>query len=216
MIEKIRVSLWDVYTFFLSGFLLVAMLLGHLLFYDILTTEVLTTYILNLPTALSILALPLAFTLLGLLIEPPANYFDSLVLKRVWSFFFKKKKKHKGEQEILKELIRTKYLGSLNGKVEDPYAICKEYVETNDLSTTFMVFLSRYGFYRNVAFLCFIFGVLNIFLCEGWLNRALVLAVFLSMVMVFKHRAEDFFSYMAPSVFRCFFLDKELNKGDDK
>jgi len=99
-------------------------------------------------------------------------------------------------------------LGSLNGKIENPYAICKEYVETKHLSTTFMVFLSRYGFYRNCAFLALFYGISAAVLSSGLLEGSgnLILGFFLSFV--FKCRAEDFYSYLAPSIYRAFLIDK--------
>jgi hypothetical protein len=208
MVEKIRVSLWDIFSFFLTGFLAATLVAILLVIYGPLTPKELLDGLSALPAAITIVAAPLALTLLGMIIEPFANYFDRYALKFIFAWMSKPKDKHVKEEELLAEEIRSKYLGSLSGKVSNPYALCKEYVETKQLSTTFMVFLSRYGFYRNCAFLAVVSGVAVLTLDRSWFIGSVSLVVCLAAAAVFKRRAEDFYSYMAPAVYRAFLIDK--------
>ena len=208
MVEKIRISLWDIFSFFLTGLLATLVLVAFSVAYGSLTLKELFSGISILPTTITLVAAPLFFTLFGMVIEPFANYFDRYVLKYVLGWASRPKEKHSQEETLLKEEIRSKYMGSLNGKIENPYAICKEYVETKQLSTTLMVYLSRYGFYRNCAFISFVSGISALFLASTWHGGALVFLSGIGASAIFKRRAEDFYSYMAPAVYRAFLIDK--------
>ncbi len=208
MVEKIRVSLWDIFSFFLTGLLLALVMTFFLMAHDVLSASALLDGLSKFPTAITIVIAPLTFTLFGMIIEPFPNYFDKYILKHTHRWTSKPKEKHTHEEEILKDEIRENYMGSLNGKITNPYAICKEYVETKQLSTTFMVYLSRYGFYRNCAFISVASGISAQFLPITWWDGILVLICSLIAASVFKRRAEDFYGYMAPTVYRAFLIDK--------
>ncbi len=208
MVEKIRISLWDIFSFFLTGFLAATVVAILLVIYGPTTPKELLDGLSALPAAITIVAAPLALTLLGMVIEPFANYFDRYVLKFAFASVLEPKRKHIDEEDLLAKEICSRYLGSLSGKISNPYAICKEYVETKQLSTTFMVFLSRYGFYRNCAFLSVASGFSVLVLDHSWLVGGASLVACLAVAAVFKRRAEDFYSYMAPAVYRAFLIDK--------
>lgn len=208
MIEKVRVSLWDIFTFFLTGLLAALAASALLISYGLIDFSEVTKNISKIPSAISIVAAPLVFTLLGMLLEPPSNYLDKYVLSRILFWASAPKEKHSAEEEILRKEICDRYLGSLIGKVSNPYQICKEYVETRQLSTTFMVFLSRYGFYRNCAFISVATGVTAMLLSSTICTGAIALASGLMVAGIFKRRAEDFYSYLAPAIYRAFLIDK--------
>jgi len=150
-------------------------------------------------------------TAIGMLYEPIANYFDKLI-NLFWFKIFPEKKKHKDEENALKELIRSRYLGGLGQDISNPYHLCKEYVETKQLSTTFMVFLSRYGFYRNASFLALASTALSLYHLGFNLAGIGFAVLFLGLAAVMKRRAEDFYSYLAPCVYRCYLIDKDLTE----
>lgn len=208
MFENIRVTLWDIFTFFLTGFLAFTLTIGFCITSGSLSTSAIVSQINGFNASITLVAAPLAFALLGMVIEPFANYTDKFLITPVWRRLSRPKENHKNEEEILAKEIRTKYFGSLNGRIEDPYALCKEYVETKQLSTTFMVYLSRYGFYRNCVFLSLLFGIATVVEVRFWWEGALVGVLCFLSVVVFKRRAEDFYSYMAPAVYRAFLIDK--------
>lgn len=208
MIEKIRVSLWDIFSFFLTGMLVVAVFIALGTTFDWMRTDALIAKLLVLPVSLLVIGGSLFFTMLGMLLEPLANYSDTFMVGPVYSLFFSKKKKHIQEQEILERHISENYMGSLNGVIRNPYGICKEYVETKQLSTTFMVYLSRYGFYRNCSFIALVVAIVLFFNLSNWCGKFFGCAFACFFVLLFKRRSEDFYSLMAPAVYRAFLIDK--------
>ena len=216
MIEKIRISLWDIFTFSFSGFLVAALVTGHTLVFKIITLADVKDFLIGLPVTTSLFVIPFGLTLVGLLLEPVANYFDKYILHPLWVKAIAEKDKHKTEEKVLEKEIRENFLGKLNGKIENPYPICKEYVETKQLSTTFMVFLSRYGFYRNVSFLFFVSGVTDLFISSSWGIGVGILIIWWILAWTAKKRAQDFYSYLAPTVYRCFLIDKAFDNLEEK
>jgi len=210
MIEKVRVSLWDIFTFFLSGLILVMWSVAYLVIANQVTLPLFIQELSAVPASVSLFLVPLALTAAGMLYEPIANYFDKLV-NVFWFKAFPAKKKHKEEELTLKELIRKRYLGDLAEDIANPYHLCKEYVETKQLSTTFMVFLSRYGFYRNASFLAVVSAAASIYHLGASFQGFMVTVFFLGIAITMKHRAEDFYSYLAPCVYRCYLIDKALS-----
>lgn len=215
MIEKVRVSLWDIFTFFLSGLILALWGVAYLVSTNKISLSVFIQELSAVPAAVSLFLAPLALTAIGMLYEPIANYFDKLT-NLFWFKIFPEKKKHKDEENALKELIRTKYLGGLGQDISNPYHLCKEYVETKQLSTTFMVFLSRYGFYRNASFLAVASAVLSLYHMGVNLAGIGIAVLFLGLAAVMKRRAEDFYSYLAPCVYRCYLIDKALTEKSNE
>ena len=208
MVEKIRVSLWDIFSFFLTGLLVTIVLAAFFLAYGDLTFKELFGVLSTFPASITLVAVPLVFTLFGIVIEPFANYFDSKILNFNLGWISKPKEKHSKEEVVLREEIRSKYMGSFNGKIDNPFGICKEYVETKQLSTTFMVYLSRYGFYRNCAFISVASGIALLIFASTWCGGTIGLLCGLAAAAVFKRRAGDFYSLMAPAVYRAFLIDK--------
>lgn len=208
MVEKIRLTLWDIFSFFLTGFLIACIFSISLIALENYSFHAYLVFIKELPSSILLVVAPLLFTLIGMLVEPMANYFDKYILKYLLWWVEKQKDKQSVEEVILKEEIKKSHLGSLNGKIDNPFSPCKEYVETKQLSTTFMVFLSRYGFYRNCAFITIMTGlVLAIYIYEPFISFSiLVITYFISAI--FKKRLLDFYSYMAPTIYRAFLIDK--------
>jgi hypothetical protein len=208
MIEKVRVSLWDVLSFFLTGFLAVIVALTLSAAYEIRSAQVLVESLAKTPSALLLVAAPITFALLGLLIEPFANYFDKYVLKYIMWWTAVPKEKYKDEEKILKEYILKNHMGPFAGSLSNPYGFCKDYIEAKQLGATFMVFLSRYGFYRNCSFLSFASGVACGFLSSDLETGVIALAIGYTFSAIFKRRAEDFYSLQSPTVYRAFLIDK--------
>lgn len=208
MIEKVRFTLWDIFSFFLTGFLIACIYsLAFVVFGDYELNHI-VTFLKELPSSVLLVVAPLLFTLIGMLIEPLANYFDKYITKYLLWWVQSQKDVTEGEENILKDEIKISYLGSLNGKIDNPYHFCKEYVETKQLSTTFMVFLSRHGFYRNCSFISFVTGTLLAVYFWDFLQSTIAIILAYFFAAVFKKRSDDFFSYMAPAIYRAFLIDK--------
>ncbi len=208
MIEKIRVSLWDIFTFFLTGLLAASAFIAFLVYAGQVTAKEIIAELSNFPASLTLVAAPVLFMLAGMLIEPMANYFDRCVLKYILKIVRPRKDVLCSDDELLLEEIRARYLGSLCGKIQNPYQLCKDYVEYKQLSTTFMVFLARFGFYRNCAFIAVMVGVAALILSTSLLGGVISLLSGLVAAVVFRMRADDFYSYQAPAIYRAFLIDK--------
>ncbi len=207
MIEKIRISLWDVFTFFFTGVLAVGISVVGLISYSPVTTIELIYGMHETSSASMIFALLVGLTLIGMLVEPFSNFADKVFFRWIFKWIVRNGNEISDETKILEMEIREKYLGSLIGQIKQPYALCKEYVETKGLSSTFMVFLSRFGFYRNCAFLFFLASISILFLESGWPAILKACLCFLAAAM-FKRRSQDFYNYLAPAVYRAFLIDK--------
>ncbi|ROS01147.1 hypothetical protein EDC56_1575 [Sinobacterium caligoides] len=208
MFDKIRLSLWDIFTFFLTGFLASALFCTLFLVFDVFTFAQLFDFIRQLPSSIVLVAAPLLFTLLGMLIEPIANYFDKKIGRHLFGWAISKNSQRNHDEERLEQEIKNHYLGSLNGEIINPFSLCKEYVETKQLSTTFMVFLSRYGFYRNCALLTLITGSCAAVLVTHPIYSVLIAVGSYFLAALFKRRSAEFYSYLAPTVYRAFLIDK--------
>ncbi|TWI13521.1 hypothetical protein [Aerolutibacter ruishenii] len=209
MIEKVRVSLWDIFTFFMTGLLASAATTAFVVYVGPWTAGDLLSGLSKVPASITLVVAPLVFTLLGMLIEPLANYVDRYILKYVLGWATTPKARtREAEENLLKEEIRARYLGDLGGKIDNPYQLCKDYVEHKQLSTTFMVFLARYGFYRNCAFISVAAGVAAALISTTACGAISSLIISLVATVIFRRRAEEFYSYQAPAIYRAFLLDK--------
>lgn len=213
MIEKIRVSLWDVFTFFLTGLFAAAMLTAILIYLGKLSGENFLAVVKEMQTGVLLVAIPFLLTLVGMLIEPPANYLDKILFKSIVRKIFPEVRDE--DEEILKKEIKEKYLGALNGVISNPYHICKDYVEYKQLSPTFMIFLARFGFYRNCAFIIFWSGVSLVIYSPDICHKLLSGLFSVAAVILYRKRAEDFYGYQAPAIYRAYIFDK-IRVGDGK
>jgi hypothetical protein len=219
MIEKIRISLWDVFTFFMTGFFVLVcfsivvpssgLLVEPMLYFDKIG---------KLPTTFVIVVAPILLMLMGLLIEPVANYFERYFGNILYFWLNIKGDKEDENTAIMERYIKEEGLGDLSGKINKPYFLCKEYVETKQLSTTFMVFLARYGFYRNCCLITLVSGVYYFANNSGLTAWVVLLSTYFFSALL-KKRADEFYSYQAPAVYSAFLIDnlnwpsKTQNKG---
>lgn len=207
MIEKIRISLWDIFTFFMTGvFALIVTCILLAVTTQMPKSEVVVEFLIKLPTTYIIVVAPIVLTLVGLLIEPPANFFERY-LGRIFFFWLARDSKPRQVDEVtMEQYIQENGFGALNGKIQNPYFLCKEYVETKQLSTTFMVFLARYGFYRNCSFIVLVSGVVYFIGAFNWQAFGWLIGSYFASAVLTK-RANEFYSYQAPAVYSAFLID---------
>lgn len=148
------------------------------------------------------------------MIEPFASYFDRSFSRYTLPKFCRVNSKLESGSDFHKveKYIKEKCLGDLSNQIKNPFILCKEYVETKQLSTTFMVFLSRFGFYRNSSFLLFISIPFYLFLCIEYEKYNVVFDAFMIIFLysasaLFKRRGGEFFSLQAKSVYSAFLID---------
>lgn len=207
MIEKIRISLWDIFTFFMTG---VFFVISSVFFLRV--TKRLSDFnellydLIKLPTTFIIIVIPIVLILLELFIEPLANFFDRYLSKYIFFWLRTDNSKRKINEDIMKEYIIENCLGDLNKRIENPFFLCKEYVETKQLSTTFMVFLARYGFYRNCSFIVISTGFLYFLDIHNYAAFLWLIIGYLAGALL-KKRADEFYSYQANTIYSAFLID---------
>ncbi len=213
MIEKIQISLWDLFTFFLSGFLLFAFVVGHLVIFSNLSMQGIWNALLQVPASVSLFVFPMGFLLFGILLEPLANYFDRLV-NYFWLKVFPEDELQR-EQESLVSIIKEKHLPSFGIVTDNPYHFCKDFVEAQKVSSTYMVFMSRFGFYRNVAFLSFVSAIVDLFFISNILAAISISFLWLFLWAIYRKRSADFYGYLAPSIYRNFIIAMSISDKDE-
>src|SRR5258708_3343624 len=119
MIEKIRVSLWDILTFFLSGLVFACWALSYALLTKAIRGQNVIEYVVKLPNSVILFVGPLLLAALGLLLEPIANYFDKTVTNLFWFKLFPRDEGREKEEHALREIIRATYLGPLKDLTSD-------------------------------------------------------------------------------------------------
>ncbi|KKO47981.1 hypothetical protein VT06_13890 [Arsukibacterium sp. MJ3] len=207
MIEKIRISLWDIFTFFMTGvFALIATCIVLAVTAQMPKSEVVVEFLIKLPTTYIIVVAPIVLTLVGLLIEPLANFFERYLGRFIYFWLPKDNQTRKADEVMMEQYIKENGFGDLNGQIEKPFLLCKEYVETKQLSTTFMVFLARYGFYRNCSFILLLSGVVYVITEPNCGAFVWFFASYCVSALLTK-RANEFYSYQAPTVYSAFLID---------
>jgi hypothetical protein len=212
MIEKVRVTLWDLLTFFLSGFLASIITFAHFL---VLNNDKCILFIKSfkdIPTSYILFVIPIFLTLIGMLIEPLANICDKKLIAPILLKIKIIKSKNEEEKEELKSIISKIIKTEINEEITNVYHFCKDYVEQKQLTTNFMIFLARFGFYRNVSFLCFIASIISPFLYDENSEKIIASLIWLTLTVIYKKRSVDFFSYQAPTLYRCFLADRYIIK----
>jgi hypothetical protein len=208
MIEKIKLSLWDILTFFITG-VLILILIKYYGFFNKYESVFGASDIFN-----GIYYLIITYTI-GVIYEPLSNLifkfvFSKLYSKLLWCGYFKKQLYERDEVylPLVKKIIKDKF--NLDGEKIDYYQIAKLSVLQNGKPNTFMTFLSRYGFYRNLTslaffnfflFVIFKFDSLNIF-CSIFI--LLFIALF---HLLLYYRAKDFYYYAGNEVYRNFIIN---------
>lgn len=205
MIERIRISLWDVFAFFTSG-CFAAICFAAFLFMQGSITDERIELASKLPTALVLVVTPIIMMISGMLIEPLANSCERFILGPVIGLIFSPFNKNKDDVETesgrLEKLIEEQLQVNLGD--ESPYHYCKDYLIMNGLADQFNVFLSRFGFYRNASFICLILGCASFSLFSCSLESCITPIISWPLALIYRKRSNDFFSYLAPTEYRSF------------
>lgn len=214
MFDKIRLTLWDIYTFFITGIVIwSAVIFYSYLFHihllrDFASNNLQSLLGFNLLTILTMIL----FVISGLVFEPFSNYLHRSLLDVSFKKIYmrnNRSKKESIEREVFEKKIISYYQTEIGIKVE-PYQIVKEYVDMKQINNSWMTFLSRFGFYRNLSSLTFLFGlILTLEVGVLW-QKALWFGICLFMSYIFYSRAKEFYSYMAPSIYRSFLNERLL------
>ncbi|WP_415892064.1 hypothetical protein ACMXYN_12255 [Neptuniibacter sp. PT8_73] len=168
MVENIKLSIWDVYTNFLVGLLvlIISSLFIYLSSFFDAHRESLQVIYGNLSLGTAVL-LPFVLMLVGSIIDPFSNMYCTF-LKKIskYSFFAWLRVREHRDTTILKESAKKMISSNIEFKTDsdnrdtpNPYRICKAYVEQKGHTYNMQVFLARMGFYRNCSMIFLISGL---------------------------------------------------------
>lgn len=201
MIEKIQVTLWDLFTFFFVGIFGILCILGLLIQHGSTGYIQVLGLVGNYNAFILSVAGVVFPVLLGMLIEPMANYTDKWIFNYLYAFLPRENPREWSDVKVVINEITTCGIGKLNNKLDDPYHLCKEAILATSAHSTFMIYLSRYGFYRSISFITFTTGLLLAVMAIDSAGFACILVVITFIVTgVFKFRADQFYSYQLPAV----------------
>ena len=158
---------------------------------------------------------------IGLLYEPVAYFIFSL-LKSVYKPIIKSKRlvqlkaeKKNSYRPMVEEIIQSQY--NFKEKKINYFQFARLYLTQSDKTNNYLIFLSRYGFYRNLSVLALL--NLPIFLIysisKGKFSSDPEIAIPMLIVLLFMHfilyiRALEFFNYAGNEAYRFFIMNHKL------
>jgi len=225
MNSQIKLSLWDAFSYYLSGCALLLCAAVHIAGSNVefrITWDKVPATLLGL----CVFVLPL---LAGLLLEPLANGVGDLLLLALravrqglekWTGgriqSSKSQQCRRTVQQLAEESMPDRVVG-----VVSSYHWCKDYLLQEGVATPYMAFLGKFGFYRNMSLL-FVGNCVAVLLLYGWHLRGFLLMFFLLLLSgVFAWRSAKFYEHMGKAVFGHYLVFKERGRvaeepsGDD-
>ena len=215
MVEKIKVPMWDVLTFFVTGVIIITNIKFY--FADAISAFVCPGYIKSEFILVGYVII-LAYVL-GASFEPLSNFIfkflDSFYLKFLWDKVHVKfpwNKKLRGLTESIdkaykpsaQDIIKTKY------GIDDssPYNFAKDYILHEEVPCVFMQFLSKFGFYRNLSILVLVNTAYLSFSRFNGLSLKYWFFVFFGLFLhhLFYYRAKSFYLYTGNVVYTNFII----------
>ncbi|MBN2279620.1 MAG: hypothetical protein JXQ65_03485 [Candidatus Marinimicrobia bacterium] len=209
MIEKIKIELWDIFVYLITG---VIVLINILLFswkgiIDFIHS-IDFQYVIKLNSFFTTIFFLFSIFSMGLIIEPLANLYEKLFKK--FCFF-------KG-LETWRNSIENNYAGikefiPLENK-KFHYQYCKTYLIQNNIKTEFMAFLSKFGLYRNISFLCFVNGIIILFIKKFDLTSIFISILLIIFSQFYLYRSQKYYCHMTNSILTNFLIFKTKEKNN--
>lgn len=216
MFNKFRITLWDLVTFFATGVLLILMVFQYTS--ETVIRDITKLNIFQGEISVGIYFLLITYTL-GVTYEPIAIVSFTLFgkLYRRLPFYPSLKRMKKERDELYYPKIRAmlkEELGFQNAKA-DYFQFAKIEVLQSSRPNNYEMFLSRFGFYRNLTSLAFMnvpllfllkYSELSLLALIGWSG----LLLFLHLLLFY--RARQFYYYAGNEVFRNFLMGRLSQK----
>lgn len=199
MFEKGKLSFWDIGTYLTVG-CFATLAAAFYLFYGL--TIPFPDWAKNLKdfSGSLVIIVPIVFLLIGMFIEPIANWIAKNIEKLDW---FKPRKIR--NKEFLVNTIKN-HLPDNEIDSANLYRYCKAVVELKFQNSNHDIFLARFGFYRSMSVLLTLIFVVNwfVFKCDAINISVNVLLAFsayqfLKRSQVFKNHMEEavYYNYLA-------------------
>ncbi len=193
MIRKFNLSLWDLYTTFLSGILALIFVAAHVL---VLNGFKVSNELLNLDArfvSLLLISIPIMF-LVGMMVDALAIFVEDMDLKKVIPHMHEEANRGKLENYVSKKYIQKE-------NPIDPYFMCKDYLEQQQLETPVMAFLGKFGFYRAAAFVFFLNAFITLYIYGIQYGTLLISALLFVVGSILMTRSAAFYRHTGRAVF---------------
>ncbi|SVC56523.1 uncharacterized protein METZ01_LOCUS309377 [marine metagenome] len=199
MFEKGKLSFWDIGTYLTVG-CFATLAAAFYLFYGLTIPFPYCAKNLKDFSGSLVIIVPIVFLLVGMFIEPIANWIAKNIEKLVW---FKPRKIR--NKEFLVNTIKN-HLPDNEIDSANLYRYCKAVVELKFQNSNHDIFLARFGFYRSMSVLLTLIFIANwfVFKCDAINISVNVLLAFsayqfLKRSQVFKNHMEEavYYNYLA-------------------
>ena len=217
MTEHLKLSLWDVFAFFLSGWAVCVSAYIHI---ALLNPDIIKHVGQLPPTTLGAAAF-LVPLIAGLLFEPIGNMIGDFVLwigslpRSLGSKLCKCIKPTTTTQSSpLIERAKNSIPSELSAKV-NPYHWAKDYLSQEKIETPYMAFLSKFGFYRNVSALLLLNAILIPCLHGFGTAEKILFFCLLPPTALYFVRSQRFYRHMGDSTFRNYAILLERKKSGE-
>jgi hypothetical protein len=215
MTEPLKLSLWDAFAFFLSGW---AVCVSAYIHVAILNPDIIE-YLCKLPSTALGFAVFLVPLIAGLLFEPIGNKLGDfvlwigLLLSSLRTKLCKCIKPTTTRQssplvERAKNSIPPEFSATVN-----PYHWAKDYLFQEKIETPYMAFLSKFGFYRNVGGLLLLNAILIPCLHGFETAEKILFFSLLPLAVLYFVRSQRFYRHMGDSTFRNYAILLERKKS---
>lgn len=216
MIEKLQISLWDLFVYFFSGIILIFSILIHLYLSDSHIICTFQKFYQNSEFS-SLIILSAISIMLGLIFEPISNAINDIVSKTKElvvkylhrNIFFLSNINTNWSTEI-EERYKKEVINSiptvLKNKAE-PYHWAKDYLIQKNIPGPYITFLSKYGFYRNLGFILYINAFIMVFLYELNMQNIFIIILLIVIAIFSRYRSEKFYNHLTSSVYRHYLIN---------
>ncbi|WP_027138816.1 hypothetical protein [Gaetbulibacter saemankumensis] len=207
MLDKIKLSIWDILTFFTTG----TILIGNILLYfpELFSHELEKLSLIKSDVILLVVFIIISY-LVGILFEPICNKFFWLINKIIEP---KSIKSLQQESNLLEATVKSMIEEKFNFKNAplDYFQIARLNAIQNGKPNNFMAFLTKYGFYRSITIILLINAItLNIYKIYHCDYNLLVFFYTIALLIVFYLcfvRAKEFYFYSGNEIFRNYILN---------
>lgn len=207
MFEKVKLGIWDYFVYLMTGLAVLLIVTMHCVLKGVLALD----QVLKVPAAALVTLLVLALLLFGMLVEPAANLLFKLIENKPkkWG---KALGLRKWDEQI--KSMEDEAQKSVPKAIQSTtFHFAKNWVVNNGNPFEFHAFLSKYGFYRSIAFVFALNAIATVVIHWVWWGLAgLILNVVLASL--FYYRASVFYRHMSVSIYNQFIQGHCLEKDD--
>ena len=216
MHEHVKLSLWDIFSYYLTGW---ALLLGLWIHAWAKKVDV-GLGSKDLPSTVLALAAFLLPLLCGLLVEPLANVSEGVIARCISLLGWARRRVGRGSGSAAQDSTVTPPLRALaedaipehvRGGVST-YHWCRDYLLQERVDTPYMAFLAKFGFYRNMSFLLAVNSAAIPFIHGCRASVLLLMCFMLFLSIVYGWRSWKFYGHMGKAIYGHYLVSLERDK----